>query len=136
MNITDIENNLSTHYIDDEIWFIGAEVCALIDVNKCQLRRLDADEKMLERVKTKGGEQNTTLINESGFYHLILTSKAKKAQEFRRLITKEFLPKLRKLYQYQPENIAKFIEEASGKKLLTFEKRYLNALLIDTTKGK
>ena len=132
MNITDIEASLSTHMIDGEIWFIGAEVCALIEVNKSQLRRLDADEKILEKVKTKGGHQATTLINESGFYHLILTSKAEKAVKFRRLITREFLPKIRKMYQFQPESIANFIEVASGKKLINFEKNLINGLFKDT----
>lgn len=131
MNITDIENNLSTFYIDEEVWFVGKEVCDLIGINKTQLRRLDEDEKMLEKINSKGGNQNTTLINESGFYHLILTSNAPKAKDFRKLITRDFLPKVRKLYQYKPQNIANFIEEASGRRLLVFERSLINSLMMD-----
>ncbi len=124
-------DNLTTIYQDEQVWFIGNDICALIGINKTQLRRLDDDEKIKQKMETKGGKQNVTLINESGLYHLVLTSKSESAKKFRKLITKEFLPKVRAFYGYKPENIAKFIEDSGNRKLTLFDKRALNTLLGD-----
>jgi prophage antirepressor-like protein len=131
--MTDILNldDLYTVYDGQEVWFIGNDICGLIGVNKSQLRRLDSDEKMRSKEKhqTKGGKQYITMINESGLYHLVLTSKSPTAKKFRKLITRDFLPKIREFYGYKPENIAKFIEDSGNKKLSHFEKRALNAIM-------
>ena len=86
--------------IDDEPWFIAADVCAALGCNTEQTRRLDDDEKGLHTVQTPGGNQEVTIINESGLYSLILTSRKPEAKKFKKWITSEVLPAIRKTGRY------------------------------------
>jgi prophage antirepressor-like protein len=85
---------------DGEPWFVAADVCAALTVKTEQTRRLDADEKGLRIVQTLGGDQEMTVINESGLYSLILTSRKPEAKRFKRWVTHEVLPSIRKTGSY------------------------------------
>ena len=61
-----------------------------------QARRLDLDEKGTRSVRTPGGIQEVSVINESGLYSAILGSKVEGAKAFRRWVTSEVLPSIRK----------------------------------------
>jgi len=65
-------------------------------------RNLDADEKDTQNVCTPGGDQQMTVINESGFYHAALKSRAPKAVAFRKWVTSEVLPQIRMTGGYIP----------------------------------
>lgn len=89
---------------DNEPWFIAADVCTALSINNPSdaLRRLDEDEQTL--VSTEGqpgrGAQSINIINESGLYSLILGSRKPEAQRFKKWITSEVLPALRKTGSY------------------------------------
>jgi hypothetical protein len=85
---------------DGEPWFVAADVCAALTVSTEQTRRLDDDEKGLRTVQTPGGQQEMVAINESGLYSLILTSRKAEAKRFKRWVTHEVLPSIRKTGAY------------------------------------
>lgn len=66
------------------------------------IRTLDDDEKGMQIVHTPGGEQQMSVITEAGFYHAAMKSRVEKAKEFRRWVTHEVLPQIRKTGGYIP----------------------------------
>lgn len=84
-----------------EPWFVAADVCAALSIRTEQIRRLDDDEKGLRLIQTLGGEQEMSVINESGLYHLIMTSRKAEAKQFRKWVTSEVLPAIRKTGKYE-----------------------------------
>lgn len=87
---------------DDEPWFVASDVCRVLEIQKPEnaFARLDADEKDTHIVGTPGGPQRMTIINESGLYSLILTSRKEAARRFKKWITSEVLPTLRRTGAY------------------------------------
>lgn len=83
-----------------EPWFVAADVCSALCLKTEQIRRLDDDEKGLRNVQTLGGQQEMSVINESGLYHLIMTSRKPEAKKFRKWVTAEVLPSIRKTGVY------------------------------------
>jgi prophage antirepressor-like protein len=89
--------------IDGEPWFVAKDVCDALCYSNSRdaISKLDDDERELVRVDTLGGSQNMTIINESGLYSLILRSNKPEAKVFKRWVTKEVLPSIRKTGGYQ-----------------------------------
>lgn len=86
---------------DDGVpWFVAADVCAVLGGGVEQTRRLDDDEKGLRTVQTLGGAQQMATINESGLYSLVLTSRKSEARAFKKWITSEVLPAIRRTGSY------------------------------------
>ena len=87
---------------DDEgaPWFVAQDVCAILDIGTDQTRRLDEDEKGLRSIQTLGGAQQMVAVNESGLYNLVLGSRKPEAKAFKRWITKEVLPEIRRTGAY------------------------------------
>ena len=83
-----------------EPWWIAKDVCEILDMGTEQIRRLDDDEKGLHKTQTPGGEQDMSIINESGLYALIIRSNKSEAKNFRKWITSEVLPSIRKTGEY------------------------------------
>lgn len=85
-------------------WFVAADVCAALDLKNVTmaLRRLDDDEQALTTIEglTKGNDQ-ANIVNESGLYSLILTSRKAEAKQFKKWVTGEVLPALRKNGKYE-----------------------------------
>lgn len=98
---------------DGEFFFIGKEVAeklGYINPHKAIRDHIDNEDKRTERfVHPSGGIQATIIINESGLYSLILSSKLQQAKEFKRWITKDVLPSIRKNGGYikNQENLSK-----------------------------
>lgn len=95
----DFETNaVRVAMIDDAPWFVAADVCRVLEHTNSSvaLRRLDDDEKGVSKVYTLGGEQTVNVVNESGLYTLILTSNKPAAKRFRKWVTAEVLPTLRR----------------------------------------
>ncbi|OMB79225.1 phage antirepressor KilAC domain-containing protein [Mycolicibacterium conceptionense] len=88
--------------IDGEPWFAASVVAAELGYRMASdmTRRLDADEKGTRSVRTPGGVQNITIISESGLYTAILGSRIPGAVEFKRWVTHEVLPALRRTGTY------------------------------------
>ena len=85
-----------------EPWFVAADVCRCLEIGNSRMAtdRLDADEKGVIPTDTPGGKQNMTIINESGLYTLILGSRKPEARAFRRWITHEVIPSIRRTGAY------------------------------------
>lgn len=87
---------------DDKPWFVLADVCSVLDIanNRDASNRLDEDEKGVVTTDTLGGAQEMSIINESGLYNLIFTSRKPEARRFRKWVTGEVLPAIRKTGSY------------------------------------
>lgn len=85
-----------------EPWFVLADVCRVLDLENPRnaTARLDDDEKGVHSVDTPGGRQEMTIINESGLYSLILTSRKPTAKRFKKWVTAEVLPEIRRTGGY------------------------------------
>jgi len=79
-------------------WFLIADVCGALEIKGSAdaAKRLDDDEKTLIRVQTAGGPQQVVCVTESGAYHLSFVSRKPIAKRFRRWITDEVIPRIRK----------------------------------------
>lgn len=88
--------------IDETPWFVAADVCAALDIvnNRRALDRLDDDERGVHTMNTPGGNQQLGVVNESGLYSLILTSRKPEAKKFKKWVTAEVLPEIRKTGSY------------------------------------
>lgn len=100
--------------IDGEPWFVAKDVCEILEIvdPKTSLRGLDEDEKGEHSMPTLGGMQNHTIISESGLYALVFKSRKPEAKEFRKWVTKEVLPQIRKTgsYALTPTNYIEALE--------------------------
>ena len=86
------------------IFFIGKDVAKILgysDTNKAVRQHVEEEDKFKGAAKTAGGLQQTFYINESGFYSLLLSSKLETAKKFKRWVTSEVLPSIRKYGQYK-----------------------------------
>lgn len=89
--------------IDNEPWFVGKDVAEALgysDTAKAIRVHVDPEDKGVDEMATPGGKQNITIINESGLYSLILSSKLPGAKEFKRWITHDVIPSIRKTGGY------------------------------------
>lgn len=84
--------------IDGEPWVIAADVAVILGYRMASdaTRRLDDDEKGTHPVRTPGGEQMVSIVNEAGLYALVLGSQMSDAKRFRRWVTHEVLPEIRR----------------------------------------
>lgn len=79
---------------------MAADVCRALEIDRTQTRRLDDDEKGVCLIHTPGGEQNVACVSESGLYSLVLGSRKPEARDFKRWITHEVIPAIRKTGGY------------------------------------
>ncbi|MER6382076.1 BRO family protein [Streptomyces sp. NPDC001118] len=85
-----------------EPWFVAADVCKALELHTGRaLARLDADEKGVRSTQTPGGAQSLAVVSEPGLYRLILGSRKPEAKEFKRWVTHEVLPSIRKTGSYE-----------------------------------
>ncbi|MCG7657134.1 BRO-N domain-containing protein [Wielerella bovis] len=87
---------------DNQAWFIASEVANLLGYLKASdlTRILDDDEKGTHNMRTLGGNQDVSIINESGFYHAAFKSRKAEVKPFRKWVTSEVLPQIRKTGTY------------------------------------
>lgn len=105
---------------DGEPWFVAADVCAVLGLGNVSmaLERLDDDEKGVSSIDTLGGAQQMAVINESGLYSLVLGSRKPDAKPFKKWVTAEVLPSIRKTGAYSvtqeaiPQTYAQALLEA------------------------
>lgn len=84
--------------VDGEPWFVAKDVCEALGVGNSRqaLARLDDDEKGVISTDTPGGEQRVQTVNEAGLYTLVLSSRKPEAHAFKRWVTHEVLPAIRR----------------------------------------
>lgn len=90
--------SLSALEQDGQSWFVAADVCKALDIKNSRqaLSALDADEKGVCITDTLGGRQQVATINESGLYSLIFRSRKEGAKRFKKWVTSEVIPSIRK----------------------------------------
>lgn len=106
--------------INDEPYFVGKDVATILGYAKAAnaiSQHVDDEDKGVTKMMTPGGNQNIQIINESGMYSLILSSKLPNAKKFKHWVTSEVLPAIRKNGSYQlpqtPEERLKLAMEAT-----------------------
>lgn len=115
--------------IDGEPWFVGKDVAEALGYSKYRdalSRHVDPDDKGVHKLWTPSGKQNTTIINESALYSLILSSKLESAKKFKKWVTSEVLPSIRKNggYIYGQENMSE--DELLSRALILANSRILS----------
>ncbi|EOD8562596.1 TPA: BRO family protein [Staphylococcus aureus] len=90
--------------VNGEPYFIGKDVADILGYangRDALSKHVDAEDKLTSQIATAGQNRNVTIINESGLYSLIFSSKLENAKRFKRWVTSEVLPTLRKTGAYQ-----------------------------------
>ena len=120
-NFKDLQ--VRTVLVENDPWFVAKDVCDVLDLSNSRMamERLDEDEKGVSPIDTRGGRQTMQTVNEYGLYSLILGSRKPEAKEFKRWITHEVIPSIRKHGAYMtPSTLDEFIANPNfGIKLLT-----------------
>lgn len=116
-------NEVRTIQENGEPWFVLKDVCQVLGIGNSRMAadRLDPDEKGVSQIDTPGGKQEMTCINESGLYNVILRSDKPEAKPFRKWVTSEVLPTIRRHGMYAtPDTVEKMLSDPdTAIKLLT-----------------
>ena len=146
------QNEVRTVLVNDEPYFVGKDVAEILgykNTSKTLKDHVDNEDKRGERIVTPSGEQVATIINESGLYSLILKSKLPNARKFKRWVTSEVLPQIRKHGAYltdekaydithNPNSLADLLLQAGEQlkqKDLTIQEMQPKALFSDAVRG-
>ena len=113
-----------TLIMNGEPYFVGADVTDILGYKNSRdtlAKRVDAEDKGVAKCDTLGGDQEMTVINESGLYSLIITSKKPEAKRFKHWITSDVLPSIRKHGMYAtPETVEDILDNPDNMiKILT-----------------
>ena len=102
--------------VNDEPYFVGKDVAEILGYERptdAVRKRVDPDDRGVAKMETPSGVQAMTIINEAGLYSLVRSSKLPKAKEFKRWVTAEVLPAIRKTGGYVNDT-AQFVESYFG----------------------
>lgn len=94
--------------IDNEPYFVGKDIADILGYQRADnaiRNHVDEEDKLTHRFSASGQKRNMTIINESGLYSLILSSKLPQAKEFKRWVTSEVLPTIRKNGMYATDEL-------------------------------
>ena len=133
---------IRTVIIDGEPWWVAKDVCSILGLSDVamSLQRLDNDEKGTNTIGTPGGMQTVSIINESGLYSLILTSRKPEAKSFKKWITSEVIPSIRRsgMYSITNPNLPDFTNPAIAARAWAdqFERADTAERLLDEAKPK
>lgn len=134
-------NEVRTVEQNGEPWFVLKDVCEVLGIGTPAkvAERLDEDEKGMSQIHTPGGLQNVSIISESGLYNVILRSDKPEAKPFRKWVTSEVLPSIRKTGGYiagqdqlTPEELMAKALQVANKTLAEREAR-ISALTVQNT---
>lgn len=148
MNDIQVFNNsefgeVRTVLIGDDVWFIAKDIAIILGYSDTQAmtRRLDDDEKGMQKIHTLGGDQNMSIINESGLYNAIIGSIRPEAKRFRKWVTAEVLPSIRKHGLYavdellnNPDMAIKAFQALKEERAARIEAERKNAVLMHVSK--
>ncbi|WP_103661862.1 Bro-N domain-containing protein [Lactobacillus sp. HT06-2] len=119
------QSNVRALEIENEPWFVGKDVAEILgysNTNKALKDHIDEEDKRGYRIVTPSGKQTAKVINESGLYSLILSSKMPNAKKFKHWVTSKVLPQIRRTGSYIPDEKKKrlsIMEENSKVKKAT-----------------
>lgn len=106
MNFEFDGNDVRTMQINGEAWFVGKDVATVLGYARTAdavRKHVDEEDRGVSNLATPSGKQSMTIINESGLYSLIISSKLQSAKRFKRWITSEVLPAIRKHGAYMTD---------------------------------
>ena len=115
---SDVFGEIRTCQVNNQIMFVGKDVATALGYSNTRdalSKHVDAEDKSTVAIRDTAYETRVTLINESGLYSLILSSKLPQAKAFKRWVTAEVLPQIRKTGGYIPTR------DASGRELSSEE---------------
>lgn len=97
------QQEVRSFLLNQEPWFVAKDVCSILGISNSRqaLSKLDDDEKLVSEVLTSGQRRKMNVVNESGLYALIIRSNKPEAKAFRKWVTSEVLPSIRKKGYYQ-----------------------------------
>ena len=100
-------NTVRTVMKDGNPWWVLKDVCSVLEIGHSRdvMARLDSDEKGVDIIDTPGGKQEVSIINESGLYSVILVSRKPEAKKFKRWVTHEVLPSIRRHGLYATDEL-------------------------------
>ncbi|MFW8619057.1 phage antirepressor KilAC domain-containing protein [Enterococcus innesii] len=112
------QNEVRTILVNDEPYFVGKDVARVLGYSNTKdalSRHVDSEDKTGSRITTSGQSREMTIINESGLYSMILKSKLPNARKFKRWVTSEVLPTIRKTGSYTnvPQSFAQALRLAA-----------------------
>lgn len=92
-----------TAILNGELYFVAKDICEILAIKEAKdaVARLDSDERGLFKIDTLGGPQDMTVVTESGLYSLVLGSRKPEAKKFKKWVTSEVLPSIRKTGKYE-----------------------------------
>lgn len=133
MNSLQIFNNpefgeIRTIQKNGEPWFVGKDVAMALgykDTVNALKSKVDDEDKGGWQITTPSGHQEMTIINESGLYCLIFSSKLEKAKRFKRWVTSEVLPSIRKTGGYQSGHMSPEVSPQGLAKLINITRRVM-----------
>lgn len=101
------DNNVRIEMVNNEPWFVAKDVCEVLDIKNSRdaVSRLDEDEKASVGISDGSQIRNMSVVNESGLYQLVFSSNKQEAKEFRKWVTAEVLPSIRKHGVYATEDV-------------------------------
>ena len=105
---------IRTCTVKGETYFVGKDVTdalGYVNPNKAMIDHVDDEDKLTSRIVMAGQNRQVIIINESGLYSLILSSKLDSARRFKRWVTSEVLPAIRKNGRYELESKAKELQQ-------------------------
>ena len=105
---------IRTCMVDGETYFVGKDVASAlgyVNPNKAMIDHVDDEDKLTSRIVMAGQNRQVIIINESGLYALILSSKLESARRFKRWVTSEVLPAIRQNGRYELEQQVVKVEE-------------------------
>lgn len=118
-----------------EPWFVAADVCAMLTIGNSRdtMARLDAEDKGVGSIDTPSGTQKMSIVNESGLYALILGSRKPEAKAFKRWVTADVLPTIRKTGSFSLASTAlpDFTDPAAAARAWADEYQAKQALAIE-----
>ncbi len=103
-------NNQEVRFVGNanDPWWVAADVCAVLEIANVSdaVGRLDDDEKLISSLPISGQTRDVLCINESGLYSLVLTSRKPQAKAFKKWLTADVIPSIRKTGKYESPSVA------------------------------
>ncbi len=106
--------DVRTIMIDGEPWFVGRDIAGILgykDTSDALKRHVDPEDKLSRCFTDSGQKRSIYVVNESGVYSLILSSKLPSAKQFKRWVTSEILPSIRKTGGYRVDDASYLIDK-------------------------
>lgn len=148
MNDIQVFNNsefgeVRTVLIGDDVWFIAKDICDVLGLSDVShaVEKLEDDEKLIRKIFVSGQNRDILIINESGLYTLIIRSNKPEARRFRKWVTAEVLPSIRKHGLYavdellnNPDIAIKAFQALKEERAARIEAERKNAVLMHVSK--